>query len=177
MPSGTGYTRFCSDSVGVELRPLVPRHAVELASCVDNARDHLAPWTMLAARVTDAESARGLLEEYSDPPRCFGIWLENQLVGGALFRIYDTDSGICEVGGWLTPCAEGQGLITRAFRQLIDWAEEQGISRVELRSSPDNKRARAIAQRLGMNLEATHHQLFRLNGEWHDCEVWALECA
>lgn len=169
---------FASLGDCTELRPLFPRHASELAACVHSARAHLASWTVLAARVTDTESARVLLEEYSDPPRYFGIWRNGMLAGGALFRSISISDSTCEIGGWLIPEAQGHGLITAAFRQLITWAtEDQRLDRVELHTSAENDRARAVAERLGMRLSAVHPESCVLNGIRHDSEVWALQSA
>lgn len=167
---------FASLGDCIELRPLVPRNASELASCVDDARDHLTAWTVLAHRVTDSESAHVLLEEYFDPPRYFGIWRNRKLVGGTLFRTISISDSTCEIGGWLIPEAQGHGLITAAFRQMITWAiEDLKLDQVELHTSTENDRARAIAGRLGMRLRAVHPESFVLNGIRHDSEVWALQ--
>lgn len=166
---------FASLGDCIELRPLVPRYAAELASCVDGARGHLASWTVLAARVTDTETARVLLEEYSDPPRYFGIWRNRMLVGGALFRSINESDSMCEIGGWLIPEAQGHGLITAAFRQLITWAtEDLKLDRIELHTSTENDRARAIAGRLGMRLSEVRPESFVLNGIRQRSEVWTL---
>ncbi|HCU52624.1 MAG TPA: hypothetical protein DGG94_23020 [Micromonosporaceae bacterium] len=92
-----------------------------------------------------------------------------------MFSSFDADTGICEIGGWLIPEAEGHGLITRAFRHMIGWAIElRGMNRVELRASPENTRAGTIAQRLRMTHEATLRSAFTVNGTHHASEVWAI---
>jgi RimJ/RimL family protein N-acetyltransferase len=165
---------------GAELRPLEPWQAAELAACVDRARDDLARWTVLASRVVDVTSARQLLQQYADMQardkgRYLGIWLDGVLVGGVLFRTFDTATGICEVGAWLAPEAQGQGLATEALRCMIDWAVGvRGMQRVELHASPANERGWSLAPRLGMTREAVLRSAFTLNGTRHDSEVWAI---
>ena len=97
------------------------------------------------------------------------------LSGGTLFRVFDTRSGMCEVGVWLAPEAVGRGLVTRAARHMIDWAVgERGLTRVEWRAIPGNERSIAVARRLGMRREGVLRKTFPLRGALHDTEVWAL---
>jgi ribosomal-protein-serine acetyltransferase len=110
-----------------------------------------------------------------EPPRYFGLWDHGDLVGGAVYRTFDIQAGLCEVGGWLAPRAQAQGLITLAFRQMIAWAfDTHSMRRLELRVSPGNIRARRIAERLGMTREALLPNAFALNGRHYDSEVWTL---
>ncbi|MEU1898572.1 GNAT family protein [Nocardiopsis dassonvillei] len=165
---------------GAELRPLEPWNAAELLGCVDSAREHLSAWTHLAHRVVDRSSARRLLQEYADRQardsgRYLGIWDEGELVGGALFRAFDTRLGVCEVGVWVVPKARGKGLATRALWTMTDWAiRGRGLHRVELRTSPANAETRAVAERLGMRREGTLRQAVPVGGVRHDSEVWAV---
>jgi RimJ/RimL family protein N-acetyltransferase len=163
-----------------ELRALEPWQAPELAAHLDHARDHLAPWIPFATAVTDVDSARRFLQRFADEQaadggRIYGIWLDGELVGGTLFRTFDTRSGVCEVGVWLSPEAEGRGLVTRAVRRMIDWAiRDRGMGRVEWRTVPHNARSQAVAKRLGMTREGVLRESFPLGGVRHDAEVWSV---
>ncbi|HCT75626.1 MAG TPA: RimJ/RimL family protein N-acetyltransferase [Micromonosporaceae bacterium] len=165
---------------GAELRPLEPWQAAEFTSHVEEIRAHLKPWIPFASRVVDEASALVLLQQYADlqardEGRFYGIWIDGKLSGGTLFRTFNAKSGVCEVGVWLAPGAEGRGLITKAVRHMIDWAiRTRGMSRVEWFSDPLNERSKAVAKRLGMTYEGTHRSDFVINGERHDSEVWAV---
>jgi RimJ/RimL family protein N-acetyltransferase len=98
-----------------------------------------------------------------------------ELVGGCLFRTFDTGIRTCELGVWLSADAEGRGLITRACRDLIDWAiDARGMNRVEWQCVPHNKRSIAVAERLGMTRDGVLRQSFPFNDEMLDVEVWSL---
>ncbi|HEX6871686.1 MAG TPA: GNAT family protein [Micromonosporaceae bacterium] len=163
-----------------DLRPLEIWHAEEFAAHVAQARDHLAPWIPFASRVTDADSARELIQRFGteqarDAGRLYGIWQAGQLVGGTLFKVFDVGQGVCEIGVWLAPQAQGQGLITRAARHMIDWAVQvRGMSRVEWRTDADNAPSKAVAQRLGMHLDGVLRSSFVIRGERRDLEIWSL---
>ncbi|MFD7897130.1 GNAT family N-acetyltransferase [Streptomyces sp. NPDC059743] len=163
-----------------ELRPLEPWQATAFAAYVDRVRPHLSPWLPWAHVITDTESARQWLQRYADEQakgsgRIFGIWVDGKLEGGALFRVFDTQSGVCELGAWLSPEAGGRGLVTRAADHLVNWAvKERGMARVEWRVTPANTRSIAVAKRLGMRHEGTLREVFPFNGLRQDLEIWAL---
>src|SRR6185436_20082383 len=127
---------------GAGLGPLEPWHAEEFAATVDRAREHLKPWIPFSHRVVDTDTARDFLQGFAeahaaDTRHNFGIWLDGRLVGGAMFVSFDAKLGLSELGVWLSPEAEGRGLITQASRCLIDWAiRERGMARVEWHVSP-----------------------------------------
>jgi ribosomal-protein-serine acetyltransferase len=164
---------------GAELRALEPWQAGEFAAYVDEARAHLARWLPWATSITDEATAREFLQRYADRQtvdegRIYGIWLDGRLVGGTLFRIFDVDSGVCEIGVWLAPSAQGRGLVTRAAWHMIDWAFARGLQRVEWFCAVDNKPSIAVAQRLGMTREGVLRSAFLVNGTRQDAEVWSL---
>jgi RimJ/RimL family protein N-acetyltransferase len=98
-----------------------------------------------------------------------------ELVGGTLFRVFEPRLRGCEIGVWLAPEAQGQGLITAAAERMIAWAiGERGMNRVEWRATPANARSLAVAKRLGMTREGLLREAFPYNGVNLDVEVWAI---
>jgi ribosomal-protein-serine acetyltransferase len=84
-------------------------------------------------------------------------------------------SGVCELGVWLAPEAQGRGLVTRAARHLIAWAfTVRGLTRVEWHCAVHNERSIAAARRLGMTREGVLCSAFTVNGARQDAEVWSL---
>jgi RimJ/RimL family protein N-acetyltransferase len=163
-----------------ELRPIEPWQAPEFLAHVDKVRPHIEAYIPWAPLVVDEESARHLLQRYADrraadSGRLESIWLDGDLVGGVLFRVFDPKEGVCELGVWLAPEARGRGLITRASQVMIDWAiGVRGLHRVEWRCFPDNAPSQAVARRLGMTHEGTLRQEFEYRGKRHDLQIWAL---
>lgn len=163
-----------------ELRPLEPWRAAEFAAAVDRAREHLRPWIPFATRVVDEESARQLLQRFAnmqaeDSGAMYGIWVDGALRGGTLFRTFDAAAGVCEIGVWLDPSAEGRGLVTRAVTHMIDHAVRvRGMKRVEWYCAPGNQRSKATAARLGMTHEGTLRSSFVVAGARLDSEVWSV---
>lgn len=165
---------------GVELRALEPWQAAEFYVHVESVREHTAPWIPMTENVVDEESARKVLQNYADGAaadgkRIYGIWVDGELGGVALFRVFDTKEGFCEAGVWIAPEHQGRGLVTSAISRLIDWAVlVRGMHRVEWWCKPTNARSQAVAKRLGMTREGLLRSTFVMNGERHDAEVWAV---
>ncbi len=165
---------------GAELRPIEPWQAQEFLGHIERAREYAGAWVPFTVTVKDLETAKSFLQSYADKQaadtgRLYGIWLEGTLVGGVLFRIFDTGSDSCEIGVWLEPSAAGRGLVNKASRVLIDWAVDQrGMHRVEWLVSSRNDRSKAAAARLGFVKDGVLRESFPWQGVRHDMEVWSV---
>ncbi|MFB7949642.1 GNAT family N-acetyltransferase [Kitasatospora phosalacinea] len=164
----------------VELRPLEPWRAGEFLEHMDRARAGIDPWIPWATRSTDPESARATLQKFADKQaadtgRIYGIWLRGTLVGGVMFVRFDAEGGVCEIGVWTEPAAQGRGLVSAAVRHLLDYAlVERGLYRAEWWNSTVNLRSRAVARRLGMTLDGTLRAHTEHLGVRLDLEVWSM---
>ncbi|WP_156727029.1 GNAT family N-acetyltransferase [Streptomyces apocyni] len=162
------------------LRPLEIWHAEEFAAHLDRAREHIRPWVGAGFITDDLDGARATLRRYAerqaaDGGRLYGIWLDGTLVGGVMFVDVNAALGLCEIGCWLEPAAEGLGLVTDACDALLDWAfTVRGLHRAEWRCRADNDRSSAVAQRLGMTLEGVQREYWPCDGIRHDKENWAI---
>ncbi|MQM25746.1 GNAT family N-acetyltransferase [Glycomyces albidus] len=165
---------------GAELRPLVPDLAEEMTAHMDRGREFIGRHVAIADVCADAAGTRGLLDAYAakaaaDTGRIWGIWLDGTLVGGVLFRTFDTRMETAEAGCWLEPAATGKGIVTRAVTAIIDWAvEERGIYRVDWYASVRNTASLAVAERLGMTREGVLRAAYLHRGERFDMEVWSV---
>ncbi|MGW4698076.1 GNAT family N-acetyltransferase [Kitasatospora cineracea] len=165
---------------GAELRALEPWRAEEFYEFIERARPHLAPWLPWATEMDEPAKVRRWLdrcaeEQARDGRRIYGIWLDGLLVGGVEFASFRARAGVCELGAWLAPEAEGRGLVTRAAGLMIDWAvRTRGMSRVEWRAATTNVRSLAVAERLGMEREGVLRSAFVVGGVRQDVEMWSL---
>jgi len=165
---------------GVRLRPLEVWHAEEFAEHLDRAREHIRPWVGPAFVTDSVDGAASTLRRYADAAaadgaRLYGIWIDDVLRGGVMFVSFSAAAGVCEIGCWLEPAAEGRGVVTRAVAVLLDWALlDRGLNRAEWRCRADNARSAAVAERAGMRLEGTLREAWLNGGVFHDKQVWAL---
>ncbi|MFF4041939.1 GNAT family N-acetyltransferase [Streptomyces sp. NPDC001816] len=165
---------------GAELRPLEVWHAEEVLANIDRGREYIGRHIGLPDAVSDLAGARSWVKSYADKRAAdagslHGIWLDGKLVGGLLFRVWDTPSGVCEAGCWLEPAAAGRGLVTRGMRVLLDWAfDERGMHRVEWYASSANEGSINVARRLGMSREGVLRENYPHRGVRADTEIWAV---
>ncbi|WP_131739401.1 GNAT family N-acetyltransferase [Actinomadura roseirufa] len=163
-----------------ELRPLEPWQAAEFADHAVRVRADIEEYLPWASIVVDEASARAFLQSYADRQaadegRIYGIWVDGVLQGGALFRVFDASTGVCEIGVWLGAAARGRGLVTHAVRHMIEWAfRERSMVRVEWLCDPRNTASQAVAKRLDMTHEGTMRAAFEMNGEHRDVQIWAV---
>ncbi|WLS44308.1 GNAT family protein [Micromonospora profundi] len=164
----------------VELRPLEPWRAEEFLANLDRSREHILPWVSSTFVATDLPSARAVLQRYadrwaSDNGGIWGLWRQGRLIGGVMFVSFDVTIGVCEVGCWLEPAAQGRGLMAPAIRRIIDWAvRERGIHRVEWRTNADNVRSIALARRLGLRHDGTLRQVYPGPNGRIDLQIWSV---
>jgi ribosomal-protein-serine acetyltransferase len=165
---------------GAELRPLEPYEAPLFLALIERERAHFGEWLPWAISIDDEPKAKAFLDRLADRQtaghgRGYAIWLDGEMVGGLLFRVFNVEAGACEIGVWLAKHATGRGLITAAANQLIDWAfTERGIHRVEWHTASGNLPSAAVARRLGMQRDGLLRESFDYRGTRHDIEVWSL---
>jgi ribosomal-protein-serine acetyltransferase len=165
---------------GLVLAPLEPWQAAEFAGFVTAERDHLAPWLPWGSALGEEEPARAFLQRYADGTardgqRIYALRVDGRMVGGTLFRVFDADAGLCEIGVWLAADAQGHGYVTRAVTAMLDWAlVERGLHRAEWHCVPENTASRNLAKRLGLTLDGTTRESWQHADRWWDTEVWSV---
>ncbi|HYX33772.1 MAG TPA: GNAT family N-acetyltransferase [Oligoflexus sp.] len=83
----------------------------------------------------------------------------HELLGGSGLHRVDWSLPKFEIGYWLHKDAVGQGLMSEAVNAITRYAFQQlQARRVEIRCETDNVRSRAVAQRLGYDLDGCLRQ-------------------
>lgn len=80
------------------------------------------------------------------------------------------------IGYWLDEASGGKGVMTAAVAALVeDGFERYRLVRTEIRADVDNRASRAVAERLGFQLEGVMRQSYRVDGErYSDDAVYSL---
>jgi ribosomal-protein-serine acetyltransferase len=136
------------------------RHAQKMTDLIVRNQDRLARWEPWAEQPATLDSTRAYIRAA----------LEDFLRGRQISTIMAVDGGHrfigrCgirinpyarsgDVGYWIDGEYEGRGITSRSVRRLISSVfEELDLARVELRTSVENRRSRAVAERLGFAYE------------------------
>lgn len=122
-------------------------------------------------RTNDVESVRKMIKRKRECGHFFLIAEDgNEMAGmitaerGELRRIHHTAyivTGIREK-------YRGQGIGTRFFKELDQWALENQIIRFELTVVADNEPAMHLYQKAGFKIEGTREQSMYIDGQYYD---------
>lgn len=151
----------------VELQILEAWHVNEMHQLIHKNRAYLRQWLPWVDYETSVENSRSFvqrsLQRYTENDGFnLGIFLRGQLAGVIGYHSINWPNRHVEIGYWLGAEFEGQGLMTRACRTLIDFAfEKLLLNRVAILCATGNVRSRAIPERLGFTQEGTLR-----DGEW-----------
>jgi len=167
-----------SDSI--ELRQLAEHDVDELTLLIDENRNHLRewlPWLDHSTSVMDSARfiGRSLEQANDNNGLTLGILYDGKLAGIIGQHYIDTLNRRTELGYWLDAGHQGRGIVTRAVARLTDYAfREQDCNRVILQCATENKKSRAVAERLGFVKEGTLREAEWLYDHYVDLVVYSM---
>jgi len=163
-----------------ELRLLEVRHAEEVFLLVDANREHLQPWMPWVPATQSPDDTREFIEaglkRFSDGNGWeAGIWHGGRLAGCIGLHEINRPNRSSSIGYWIAAEHQGRGLVTAACRPLLDHVfGGLGLNRMEIRCDPENRRSRAIPERLGFREEGTLRQVQRVDDRFTDLVVYSM---
>jgi len=171
--AGGRRLRLLEESDAEELHELIEANRARLERWMAWAVDHAT----VAQTLEFIRAARRQLEENGGFQ--MALVADDAIIGMIGFHAIDWQNRATSLGYWLREEAEGRGAMTDAVRALTDHAfGEWRLNRVEIRADVHNHRSRAIAERLGFQLEGTLRQAYRISGElYSDDAVYAMLAA
>lgn len=167
---------------GYELRALSDADAHELHAVIERNRARLARWIHWAHGQTAQDTrafigrARAMEQEGSGLSRA--IVAAGDLAGVVGITV-DRANRSAEIGYWLDEASSGKGVMTAAVAAVVDDGfRRYRLVRVEIRTDVDNRPSRAVAERLGFQLEGVLRQSYRvLDERYSDDAVYSLLAA
>jgi len=163
-----------------ELRLLEERHALELYDLTHQNREHLRRWLPWVDTVTSVEVTRKFIRNSLKQfvaQRGFqaGIWHTGRLVGVIGYHKIDWHNRKTSLGYWLGAAFQGKGIVTKACGALVEHAfRDLKLNRVEIRCAAQNKRSRAIPERLGFVQEGISRQAEWLYDHYVDHVIYGM---
>jgi Acetyltransferases, including N-acetylases of ribosomal proteins len=130
----------------------------------DYSVKHATEWIQ---RTTDALAKDGSFNAL--------ILLDGEIVGTIGFHNLDITNKHAAIGYWIDQHYEGKGIITRCTSALIEYLfSEVGLNRIQINCHVENRRSRAVPERLGFTLEGIQREVEFLNGNFCDWAVYSL---
>ncbi|PAV28446.1 RimJ/RimL family protein N-acetyltransferase [Virgibacillus profundi] len=164
----------------LELRQLHISDAEELFQITDGSREYLREWLPWVDTTTTVEDSRGFIEhsqrsfEAKKGITC-GVFYKRKLVGTAGFNSFDWANKIGYIGYWLSEDYQGLGIMTKVSAALTDYAfSELSLNKVDIRAAYENKKSRAIPERLGFTEEGKIRQAEWLYDHYVDHIVYGM---
>lgn len=151
----------------IELHPLELAHAEARFQLVIANRKYLRQWMPWVDGVREIADAKAVIEQNIEQRRNdvayqLGIWFRGQLCGAIGLHAINWPNRFVSLGYWLDAGHQGRGIMTACCRAVVDHAfDGLRLNRVIIRCAVENRRSRAIPERLGFTLEG----ILR-DGEW-----------
>jgi ribosomal-protein-serine acetyltransferase len=165
-----------------ELRLFEEMDAPELHALIEANRAYLEPWLPWAAGQTFEDTLdfiRGTRSQASENKGFqTAIVTEEKIVGVVGYVTVDWANRSTRIGYWLDETQQGRGTMTAAVRLLVDHAlTTWRLNRVEIVVATENRRSRAIPERLGFREEGTLRQYQLVGGRHLDCVSYSMLAA
>lgn len=164
------------------LRLLDEADAEELHALIEANRGRLRRWLPWAAAQTFEDTLgflRGTEEQLAGNDGFqTAIVSEGEIAGVIGFIGVNWQHRSTSLGYWLSAKHEGRGTMTAAVRALVDHAlAVWELNRVEIRIAAENRRSRAIPERLGFHQEGTLRKAELVDGRYLDSVVYSMLAA
>ena len=110
------------------------------------------------------------------PVHIFAIVVNGKAVGGiGIHPQADIHRRNAELGYWLSEAHWGNGIITKAIKEMVDFAfKTYDINRVFARPFGTNKASQRVLEKSGFILEGQFEKALLKNGEFEDELIYAI---
>ncbi|GIN71937.1 ribosomal-protein-serine acetyltransferase [Bacillus sp. J14TS2] len=131
----------------------------ELFWLTDQSREYLREWLPWIDRIKSKQDSKAFIESSQQGFAEFTsmnlvILYRGKLIGVSGFNEMDTENKTAYIGYWLGKDFQGQGIMNRVVRSLMDYAfHVLQFNRIEIRVAVGNKKSRAIPEKLGFKKE------------------------
>ncbi len=165
---------------GLELQLLNGGHADELYELTDKNRDYLRLWLpwldsnkYLQNTIDYIDNCQKLYTQNLSIQLC--ISYKCKIAGVVGFQRIDWLNRSTSIGYWLGEFYQGNGLITKSCRNLINYGfSSLGLNRIEIRCAVENVKSQAIPNRLGFKREGTIREAEWLYDHYVDHIIYGM---
>lgn len=164
----------------IELRLLAQTHVGDLFSLVDRNRTYLREWLpWVDGTQSSADTANFIASAVKQHEETngfhMGIWFKHSLVGVVGLHELNAQHRKTSLGYWLSEDMQGRGIISKAVHAVVEHLiRDLKMNRVEIKCAIENRKSRAIPERLGFKLEGTLRDVEWLGDHFNDHAVYAV---
>ncbi|MGK0701173.1 GNAT family N-acetyltransferase [Priestia flexa] len=108
-------------------------------------------------------------------PQSFAIIFNGRIAGTIGFNTIDKANKIGVVGYWLGEKFQGKGIMSKAFKALVDYGfNDLKLNRIEVRVAVENRKSRALPERFGFKEEGRKRQAEWLYDHYVDHVIYGI---
>jgi ribosomal-protein-serine acetyltransferase len=162
------------------LRVLREDDAAELFALTEVNRAYLRRWLPWLDAVTSEADTRAYLrtavaQREAGRGSTFGIVCAGTLAGVVGFHRIDRVHRIGDIGYWLAERHQGHGVMTECCRFVVRYGfQTLDLNRIQIAAATENRRSRAIPERLGFKQEGVLRANENLYGTFVDHALYSL---
>ena len=156
------------------------RHSEDLFRVINDNREHIARWLSWCGpgyALADAELfIKQNLISLAEGNGCTSTLIfHDRLVGGIGNQPVNHQNCSADIGYWLAESAQGQGIVTRAARAVVDDSLiDMDLNRVTIHAAVENAKSWAVPERLGFERVGVMRKSVPLRGEYIDMIQYAM---
>lgn len=149
----------------ITLNPLSIDDIFKIFNTLDKEREYMREWLPFVDNTNVEEDTQNYVNHVlKTEDKQYTIYYESKFVGLIGYKGTDFDNHKTEIGYWLSQYAQGNGIMSRSVRKLMEYAfDELGINRIQIKVATENSKSRKIPEKLGFTLEG-----FERDGELHN---------
>lgn len=172
------FSHMISDDL--QLKLLEYRHAEELFQVIDANRNYLKEWLPWIDETISVEQSKEFIQFSlnvlaSQNGFNLGIFYAERLAGVIGLHHIDWKNKKTTIGYWLSEEHQGQGIMTRACEAVIDYVfHDLCLNRVEIRAAEQNRKSRAIPERLSFVNEGKVRQAEWIGDHYVDHVIYGM---
>lgn len=163
------------------LKPLQQGDAKSLFTLIQANRSHLRRWLTWVDANTELDHTRRFIEsalaqaaDHLGPT--YAIWASDAIAGVIGYHPIDRANASGPIGYWLAEAFTGRGIMTRSCSAVLSHGfDTLRLNRVSISAAVNNRKSRAIAERLGFRQKAVIRNAELLHDSHVDHALYVLQ--
>jgi ribosomal-protein-serine acetyltransferase len=164
----------------IRIELIEEKHTQSIFDMVNENRNHLRPWLPFVDRMQTVEFTKNFVNKIMQRNKdgteyAFVIFNDEKMVGFVGVYNIDNQHNIGEIGYWIIENAQGNGVVTKSCKGLIDFCfNDLKLNRIEIRCGTENFKSKTIPEKLNFTKEGVIRQGELLYDKFIDLNLYSF---